>query len=45
MVKMWQIRWEYVMEYSKDISSLLGHPKSSPDPVIEDPKEVLKVNL
>ncbi|KAG8635910.1 hypothetical protein MANES_16G075300v8 [Manihot esculenta] len=35
--------WEYVMEYSKDISSLLGHPKSSPDPVIEDPKEVLKV--
>ncbi|KAF2285354.1 hypothetical protein GH714_000693 [Hevea brasiliensis] len=34
--------WEYVSEYSKDVSSLLGNPKSSAGPVIEDPKEVLK---
>ncbi|XP_038711707.1 nuclear pore complex protein NUP85 isoform X2 [Tripterygium wilfordii] len=34
--------WEYVMEYSKDISSLLGKPMSGSGPVIEDPKQVLK---
>ncbi|OWM82857.1 hypothetical protein CDL15_Pgr029218 [Punica granatum] len=30
--------WEYVMEYSKDINSLLGNPKSSKNSLIEDPK-------
>lgn len=40
-----KIRWEYVMEYSKDINSLLGNPKSVPTSAIEDPKTVLKVNL
>ncbi|CAN0907210.1 Nuclear pore complex protein NUP85 [Linum grandiflorum] len=34
--------WEYVMEYSKDISSLLGNPKSLVDPLIEDPREIVK---
>ncbi|KAB1204357.1 Nuclear pore complex protein Nup85 [Morella rubra] len=34
--------WEYVMEYSKDINSLLGDPKSLPTPVIEDPKGVMQ---
>uniref|UniRef100_A0A2P2KFQ3 Nuclear pore complex protein Nup85 n=2 Tax=Rhizophora mucronata TaxID=61149 RepID=A0A2P2KFQ3_RHIMU len=34
--------WEYVMEYSKDINSLLGSSNSPADPVFEDPKEVLK---
>ncbi|CAN1218932.1 Nuclear pore complex protein NUP85 [Linum perenne] len=34
--------WEYVMEYSKDISSLLGNPKSLVAPLIEDPREVVK---
>ncbi|KAL9376390.1 hypothetical protein Peur_030510 [Populus x canadensis] len=34
--------WEYVMEYSKDIKELLGNPKSNSNPLIEDPKEVLK---
>ncbi|KAI5556456.1 hypothetical protein BDE02_18G036900 [Populus trichocarpa] len=34
--------WEYVMEYSKDIKELLGNPKSNYNPLIEDPKEVLK---
>lgn len=33
------------MEYSKDINSLLGDPKSLPTPVIEDPKAVMQVNL
>ncbi|XP_065849595.1 nuclear pore complex protein NUP85 isoform X2 [Euphorbia lathyris] len=37
-----KIRWEFVMEYSKDISSLLGNPKSSAGPAIADAKEVLK---
>lgn len=31
------IRWEYVMEYSKDISAILGGPKLPPSPIIEDP--------
>ncbi|WCJ29519.1 Nuclear pore complex protein NUP85 [Euphorbia peplus] len=34
--------WEFVMEYSKDISTLLGNPKSSAGPVIQDAKQVLK---
>ena len=38
-------RWEYVMEYSRDIKALLGHPKSLASPLIDDPKTVLKVNL
>ncbi|XP_019184919.1 PREDICTED: nuclear pore complex protein NUP85 [Ipomoea nil] len=33
---------EHVMEYSKEINSLLGNPKSAPTSVIEDPKAVLK---
>ncbi|CAK9184884.1 unnamed protein product [Ilex paraguariensis] len=36
------IRWEYVMEYSKEISSLLCNPKLPPTSVIEDPKTVLE---
>lgn len=39
------IRWEFVMEYSKGISSLLDNAKSLPNLVIDDPKTVLKVNL
>ncbi|KAJ4708083.1 Nuclear pore complex protein Nup85 [Melia azedarach] len=34
--------WEYVLEYSKDINSLLGNQKSPPQLLIEDPKAVLK---
>lgn len=34
--------WEYVMDYSKGINSLLGNAKSLPSPVIEDPKAVLQ---
>ncbi|KAH7524172.1 hypothetical protein FEM48_Zijuj06G0091000 [Ziziphus jujuba var. spinosa] len=34
--------WEYVMEYSKDINSLLSKPQSVPSSVIEDPKTILK---
>ncbi|RVX17606.1 Nuclear pore complex protein NUP85 [Vitis vinifera] len=34
--------WEYVMEYSKDISSLLDNAKSLPNSMIDDPKTVLK---
>ncbi|XP_075522487.1 nuclear pore complex protein NUP85 [Primulina tabacum] len=34
--------WEHVMEYSKEISSLLGNSNSSPTPKIEDPKVILK---
>lgn len=33
------------MEYSKDIKELLGNPKSNYNPLIEDPKEVLKVKF
>lgn len=40
-----EIRWEYVLEYSKDINSLLGNQKSPPQLLIEDPKAVLKVNI
>ncbi|KAJ0251916.1 Nuclear pore complex protein NUP85 [Hirschfeldia incana] len=34
--------WEYVMEYSKEIKSLLSDSVSSPVPLIEDPKSVIK---
>ncbi|VVA24866.1 PREDICTED: nuclear pore complex [Prunus dulcis] len=34
--------WEYVMEYSKDINSLLGDSKAPLNPVIDDPKTVLR---
>ncbi|KAJ7965937.1 Nuclear pore complex protein Nup85 [Quillaja saponaria] len=34
--------WEYVIEYSKDISSLLGGSNLTRGPIIEDPKAVLK---
>ncbi|KAI4380151.1 hypothetical protein MLD38_006373 [Melastoma candidum] len=34
--------WEYVMEYSKDISKLLGNSKSVSTGVIESPTQVLK---
>ncbi|KAE8056612.1 hypothetical protein FH972_013367 [Carpinus fangiana] len=34
--------WEYVMDYSRDINSLLGNPKSLPSPAIEDPQAVLQ---
>jgi hypothetical protein len=33
------------MEYSKDINALLVNPKSNDSSLIEDPKEVLKVNF
>ncbi|KAI3687758.1 hypothetical protein L1987_81460 [Smallanthus sonchifolius] len=33
---------KYVLEYSKEINSLLGSKKSSPTSLIEDPKTVLK---
>ncbi|KAL3498497.1 hypothetical protein ACH5RR_041229 [Cinchona calisaya] len=34
--------WQYIMEYNKEINSLLGGPKLSPGFAIEDPKTVLK---
>ncbi|XP_022729094.1 nuclear pore complex protein NUP85 [Durio zibethinus] len=34
--------WEYIMEYSKDISALLGNQKSPSNPVIDDPESVIK---
>lgn len=36
-------RWEYVLEYSREINSLLGSPKSTSETILEDPKEVIKV--
>lgn len=38
-------RLQYVMEYSKEINSLLGNPNSSPSLAIEDSRELLKVNI
>ncbi|KAG2304394.1 hypothetical protein Bca52824_033045 [Brassica carinata] len=35
--------WEYVMEYSKEITSLLNNSMFSPAPLIEDPISVTKV--
>ncbi|GAB4837215.1 Nucleoporin nup85 [Ancistrocladus abbreviatus] len=35
--------WVYVMEYSKEINSLLGNSKSSPSSVIDDPRTIVKV--
>ncbi|KGN62813.1 nuclear pore complex protein NUP85 [Cucumis sativus] len=34
--------WEYLAEYSKDISSVIGNPKLIPSSAIEDPLEILK---
>ncbi|KAG8381852.1 hypothetical protein BUALT_Bualt05G0015800 [Buddleja alternifolia] len=34
--------WEHVMDFSKEINSLLGNSKSSVSPTIEDPKSVFK---
>ncbi|CAL0323091.1 unnamed protein product [Lupinus luteus] len=34
--------WEHVLEYSKEITSLLGGPKLSPGAIIEDPNEIVK---
>lgn len=36
-------RWEHVMEYSREINSLLANSESSGNLVIEDPKALLKV--
>ncbi|KAL0726440.1 hypothetical protein Bca4012_022533 [Brassica carinata] len=36
--------WEYVMEYSKEIKSLLSDSVSSPAPLIEDPKSVIQTS-
>ncbi|XVE53748.1 hypothetical protein DITRI_Ditri03aG0027700 [Diplodiscus trichospermus] len=33
--------WGYIMEYSKEISALLGNQKSPSGPVIDDPKSVI----
>jgi hypothetical protein len=38
-----QIRWEHVLQYSKEITSLLIGPKLGPSPIIEDPNEIVKV--
>ncbi|KAF6164182.1 hypothetical protein GIB67_010152 [Kingdonia uniflora] len=35
--------WQHVIEYSKEINSLLGNPEPPPSSLIEDPKTVLKV--
>nr|KAJ0208250.1 hypothetical protein LSAT_V11C500233270 [Lactuca sativa] len=35
---------KYVLEYSKEINSLLGNRKSSPSSLFEDPKTVLKID-
>ncbi|KAK9131011.1 hypothetical protein Sjap_011498 [Stephania japonica] len=35
-------RWEHVMGFSNDISSLLGNPKHAPRSIVEDAKVVLK---
>ncbi|KAK3023131.1 hypothetical protein RJ639_043970 [Escallonia herrerae] len=34
--------WAYVLEYSREINSLLGYQRSPPSPAIEDPRTVLK---
>ncbi|GAV72758.1 Nucleopor_Nup85 domain-containing protein [Cephalotus follicularis] len=40
----YNVEWlEYVMEYSKDINSLLGSSKLPPDSVIADPNKFLKI--
>ncbi|KAK2453172.1 nuclear pore complex protein NUP85 [Trifolium repens] len=36
--------WEHVLQYSKDITSLLAGPKLAPNPIIEDPNEIVKKN-
>uniref|UniRef100_A0A7N0T5D4 Nuclear pore complex protein Nup85 n=1 Tax=Kalanchoe fedtschenkoi TaxID=63787 RepID=A0A7N0T5D4_KALFE len=34
--------WEYVMEYSKDIKSLLSSPNTLPESLFEDPRTIIK---
>ncbi|KAK7293851.1 hypothetical protein RJT34_16728 [Clitoria ternatea] len=34
--------WEHVLQYSKEIASLLGGPKLSPTPIIKDPNTIVK---
>ncbi|XP_061350763.1 nuclear pore complex protein NUP85 [Gastrolobium bilobum] len=34
--------WEHVLEYSRDITSLLGGLKLAPSPIIEDPNAIVK---
>ncbi|CAM8967459.1 unnamed protein product [Rhodiola kirilowii] len=34
--------WEYVMEYSKDIKSVLSSPEALPESVLGDPRTVIK---
>lgn len=36
--------WEYVMEYSREINSLLGTPKSTASSTVEDPRTILAVD-
>ncbi|XP_057525061.1 nuclear pore complex protein NUP85 [Amaranthus tricolor] len=36
--------WEYAMEYSKEINSLLGTTKSTADLVVDDPESILMVD-
>jgi len=37
------VRWENVLQYSKEIGSLLGGSKLPPSPIIEDSKTIVKV--
>ncbi|KAK7384976.1 hypothetical protein VNO78_30680 [Psophocarpus tetragonolobus] len=34
--------WEHVLQYSKEIGSLLGGPKLTPSPIIENPSAIVK---
>ncbi|XP_050886033.1 nuclear pore complex protein NUP85 isoform X2 [Lathyrus oleraceus] len=36
--------WEHVLQYSKDITSLLAEPKLALNPIIEDPNEIVQNN-
>lgn len=53
MVKLYKIlitlheilRWDYIIEYSKEIKSLLGDQKLPPNSAIEDPRTILQVVL
>ncbi|CAK8570239.1 unnamed protein product [Lathyrus sativus] len=36
--------WEHVLQYSKDITSLLTEPKLALNPIIEDPNEIVQNN-
>ncbi|RDX87079.1 Nuclear pore complex protein NUP85, partial [Mucuna pruriens] len=35
--------WEHVLQYSKEIGSLLGGPKLPSSPIIEDPNAIVKI--